>query len=144
VDSNGQPVLNLRWHKVLLVLTWHALVYVNLQLHQLLYAWFTTATVISLGQAGFPQPLQGIRTACKHQGTLHMVTACTVCSWAVVQMTGRVVQLEPQLERVQQRSEDLRAELQASKQENSRLSQQVAEMEAAAAMHLAQQVGDWT
>ena len=61
-----------------------------------------------------------------------------------MQMTGRVAQLEPQYERVQQRSEDLRAELQASKQENSSLSQQVAEMEAAAAMHLAQQVGNWT
>jgi len=45
---------------------------------------------------------------------------------------------------VQQRSEDLRAELQASKQETSSLNQQVAEMEAAAAMHLAQQVGNWT
>jgi len=61
-----------------------------------------------------------------------------------VRITGRVAQLEPQLERVQQRSEDLRAELQASKQETSSLNQQVAEMEAAAAMHLAQQVGNWT
>ena len=44
------------------------------------------------------------------------------------------------MERLQQHSEDLRAELQADKQDNSRLSQQVAELEAAAAMHLAHQV----
>ena len=44
------------------------------------------------------------------------------------------------MERLEQRGEELRAELQASQHNNTSLSQQVAEMEAAAAMHLAHQV----
>ena len=53
---------------------------------------------------------------------------------------GRIAQLEPQMERMEQRGEELRAELQASQHNNTSLSQQVAEMDAAAAMHLAHQV----
>ena len=79
VDSNGPPILDPRWREVLLVLTRQTLVYVGLQLYRLLYAWFNTATVLSCGQAAVPQPLQGIRTACKHQDTLHMVTGSTAC-----------------------------------------------------------------
>ena len=57
-----------------------------------------------------------------------------------VSHAGQVAQLEPQLERLQQRSEQMRSELQASQQDASSLSQQVADLEAAAAMHLAHQV----
>ena len=60
----------------------------------------------------------------------------TVCPATV----GRLAQLEPHVDKLQQHSEDLRAELQASRQDNSSLSQQVAETTAAAAMHLAHQV----
>ena len=59
---------------------------------------------------------------------------------SVLSHAGQVAQLEPQLERLQQRSEQLRSELQASQQDASSLSQQVADLEAAAAMHLAHQV----
>ncbi len=69
-------------------------------------------------------------------GSLGMTLAC-IC-WCDI--AGKVAQLEPHVERLQQRSEDLRAELQATKQDNASLNQQVAEMEAAAAMHLAHQV----
>lgn len=54
--------------------------------------------------------------------------------------TGQLAQLEPQVERLQQQCEALRAELQSSKHDSTSLSQQVADMEAAAAMHLAHQV----
>lgn len=53
---------------------------------------------------------------------------------------GQLAQLQPQLEKLQQQSEAMRAELQATKSGNSSLSQQVADLEAAAAMHLAHQV----
>lgn len=44
------------------------------------------------------------------------------------------------MEKLQQHSEAFRAELQSTKTNNSSLSQQVADLEAAAAMHLAHQV----
>ena len=53
---------------------------------------------------------------------------------------GQLAQLEPQVEKLQQHCEALRAELQSSKHDNNSLSQQVADMDAAAAMHLAHQV----
>ena len=66
-----------------------------------------------------------------------------MCKWdQLVWITpaGRLAQLEPQAEKLQQHCEALRAELQSSKHDNSSLSQQVADMEASAAMHLAHQV----
>ena len=55
VDSDGSPILNPCWPKVLLVLYGQILVYVDLQLYWLLYACVATATVFSLSQAAAPQ-----------------------------------------------------------------------------------------
>lgn len=74
---------------------------------------------------------------------IHHVCACSA-SYNAACAAGRVAQLEPQLARVEQRAEELRAELQNAKQSCTSLSQQVSDLEGAAAMHSAQQVGPLT
>ncbi|KAL3152356.1 hypothetical protein ABBQ32_001417 [Trebouxia sp. C0010 RCD-2024] len=72
----------------------------------------------------------------------HLMDELRAKEAAAANANGRLAQLEPQMEKLQQHSEALKAEVQSTKSNNSSLSQQVADLEAAAAMHLAHQA-DW-